>query len=105
LPPVEILEVLERHVHLAARLQHARRLVPEPLRYGAHGAEVLGHILAERAVAPRGAACEPPVLVTQRDSEAVDLQLRDVAGLLIGAEEASYARVPLFKVFGLAGVG
>src|SRR4028119_1418448 len=73
LPPVETLEIFERHVHLASWFEHRWRAVVETLRDGADGGEVGRHFLADGAVAARRAANETPTFVAQRDGEAVYL--------------------------------
>ena len=104
LPPVEPLEVFERHVHLAPRFDHPWRVVAKPLRDGANGAEVGRYVLADGAVAARRAADEASALVPKRDGEAVDLPLGDVARRLVLAEQPPHAGVPLPQILHLAGV-
>ena len=70
----------ERQVHLAADLEQRRRVL-DPERYGSDRAQVLGHLLAHLAVAARGPAHEHPVLVDQRDRQAVHLRLGHEADL------------------------
>ena len=65
------------HVHLAAGVE--RDGLGEARRHGRDRAQVRGHVLAGRAVAARRALDEPAALVAQRDREAVDLELGDVA--------------------------
>ncbi len=75
---VEGLEVRERHVDLAAHLDQ-RRGVRDPQRDGAHRPQVVGDVLADLAVAARGAALQDAVAVHERDREPIDLRLGDVA--------------------------
>ena len=80
------------HVHLAPDLERQR--LGESLRDGRDGAQVRGHVLAGGAVPAGGTLDEPPALVAQRDGEAVDLELRDVARRrLVGAQQAAHARI------------
>ena len=65
-----------REVDLAADLDSLRRAV-DPQRDRLDGAEVLGHVLADHAVAAGRAADELAVLVQQRDRDPVDLRLGD----------------------------
>ena len=72
--PVQRCKVLEPDIDLAPDLQplrHVRAL--QHMRQVAHSAQVLGHVLACLAVAPRGAEDEPAVLVTHGRGDAVDL--------------------------------
>ena len=73
-------EVAERHVDLAADLDQ-RRGVVDAQRDGRDRAQVVGDVLADHAVAAGRAALEDAVAVEQRDREAVDLRLGDVAEL------------------------
>ena len=73
-PLVERGEVRQRHVDLAADLEQRRRVV-DPQRDRADRAQVVGDVLADLAVAARGAAHEHAVAVEQRDREPVDLRL------------------------------
>src|SRR5690606_23034062 len=64
------------HVDLAADLDRFRPAVPvELVRDVLDGLEVLGDVLADIAVAARGALDEDTVLVAQRGRETVDLGL------------------------------
>ena len=58
-----------------------------------HGAHVLRDVFAAHAVAARGAANEMAVLVGERDAQAVDLQLGDVANRVGSAQPAPHALV------------
>ena len=73
------------------------------------GAQVGGHVFADHAVAAGGAALEDAVAVDQRDGEAVDLGLGDVAdgriGKPVGFEQAPVAAVPGEQLVVVAGVG
>ena len=64
----------QRQVDLAAHLEQRRRVV-HAQRDRADRAQVLGHVLADLAVAARGAAHEHAVLVHERDRQPVDLRL------------------------------
>jgi len=73
---VQGLEGLERQVHLAADLEHTRRIVGEqPRRDTADGTDVGGDVLADPAVAAGRGLHEPPGLVGERAGHAVDLEL------------------------------
>jgi hypothetical protein len=76
---VESVEVATEHQHLAAHLEATRHGALEPQRDRADGAQVGRDVLADRAVAARGALDEAAVLVAQADREAVELQLGAVA--------------------------
>ncbi len=71
---VEAREVLQRHVDLAADLEHRRRVL-DPQRDRRDRPQVVRDVLADLAVAARRPADEHAVLVEQRDREAVDLRL------------------------------
>ena len=86
-----------RHVHLAAHLEQRRRVLHR-LRDHVDRQQVVRHVLADLAVAARGAALELAVAVEQRDREAVDLRLGDELDLLVVhvalVEQAAHARLP-----------
>ena len=71
---VERGEGRQRQVDLAAHLEQRRRVL-DAQRDRADRAQVLGHLLADLAVAAGGAAHEHAVLVDERDREPVDLRL------------------------------
>ena len=72
----------QRHVDLASDLDQRRRIIHvEPHRDRHDRPEVVGHVLADLAVAARRPALEHPVAVDQRDREPVDLGLDDVLEL------------------------
>ena len=75
---VHRLELGDRHVDLAAHLEHvgvgAARL-GQLLGHVVDGGHVRRHVLAGHAVAPRGRLHELPALVGQRHGDAVDLGL------------------------------
>ncbi len=73
-------EVAERHVDLAADLDE-RRGVVDAQRDRRDRAQIVGDVLADHAVAAGRAALEDAVAVEQRDRQAVDLRLGDVAEL------------------------
>ena len=73
-PLVERGEVRQRHVDLAAHLDQRRRVV-DPQRDRADRAQVVRDVLADLAVAARGAAHEHAVAVEQRHRQPVDLRL------------------------------
>ena len=77
---VERLEVGDRQVDLAAHFDQLRRVV-DPQRDRPDRAQVLGHVLADPAVAAGRAADQDAVLVGERDRQAVDLRLGRVAEL------------------------
>ena len=73
LAPVEVLEGGDRHVDLAAHLEHARGRAARPrvetIGHGGDGGHVGGHVLAGDAVAPGGGLDEPAPLVGERDGQ------------------------------------
>ncbi len=74
----------------------------------ADGAEVRRHVLPGLAVTSRRAPLEDAVPVHQRDGEAVDLRLSDVAGRLFdpgGLEQSPHALVPRRQRVRVARVG
>ena len=77
---VQRLEGGDRQVDLAAHLDQRRRVL-DAQRDRPDRAQVLGHVLADPAVAAGGAADEHAVLVGERDRQAVDLRLGRVAEL------------------------
>ena len=77
---VDVGEGGDREVDLAADLQQLRDVVPgELLRDVLHRADVRGDVLPRRAVATGRGADHPAVLVDDRDGDAVDLELAQVA--------------------------
>jgi len=105
---VERREGRQRQVDLAADLEQ-RRSILDPQRDRSDRAEVLGHVLADRAVAPRGPPHEDPVLVDQGDGQAVDLGLghvvdRRLLDALLG-QQPPRAGLPLAQLLLGAGVG
>ena len=101
-------ESRQRQVDLAAHLQQRRRVV-DAQRDRPDRAQVLGHVLADLAVAARGAAHEHAVLVDERDRQAVDLRLgheADVAHLdSLAGEVALRAQHPGGQLLLVARVG
>ena len=85
-PGVHARKARERHEHLPARLEQARRGALQALRHRADGAHVGGHVLAGDAVATRGGLRELTVAVDHRHRQAVELRLRDVLQLAAHAE-------------------
>src|SRR5204863_287063 len=75
---VDALEGGSREVDLAADLDPRGWSAAERERNRTNGADVRGHFVAARAVAPRGAAEQPSLLIGERDAQAVDLELGDV---------------------------
>ena len=76
---VERGEIGQRHVHLAADLDQRRRIVAlQAHRDRADRADVVGHVLADLAVAARGAPLEHAVAVDERHRQTVDLRLGHV---------------------------
>ena len=75
---VDALEGGSREVDLAADLDPRGWSAAERERNRTNGADVRGHLVAARAVAPRGAAEQPSLLIGERDAQAVDLELGDV---------------------------
>ena len=84
---VEGFEGGDRQVDLAPHFDQLGR-VGDPQRHRADRAQVLGHVLADPAVAAGGPAHQHPVLVGERDRQAVDLRLGRVAELRGGDVEA-----------------
>jgi hypothetical protein len=77
---VDIGEAGDREVDLAADLEPLRQVVPvELLRDVGHRAHVGRDVLPRRPVAAGGRAHQPSALVQQRDRQAVDLELAQVA--------------------------
>jgi len=77
----------KRHVHLAAHLQQRGHVVgsggPNAQRDRRDRSQVVRDVLADLAVAARGAALEHAVAVQQRDGQPVDLRLADVVELRV----------------------
>src|SRR5579875_1261012 len=103
---VEATERLERKVDLAACLESGGdgTARPERERHAADGADVRGDILADGAVAARGARCEPAVLVDELDRDAVHLGLAGVLDLR-ALRELAHPRVELRHLVAARGVG
>jgi hypothetical protein len=80
------------HEHLAPGLDRGR--LREPRRDCLDRAQVGRDVLAGRAVATCGAEREPPLLVAQRDRQAVDLELRDVGQAVGGLGGGCEAQPP-----------
>ena len=72
---VERLERLHRQEHLAADLHELRARASESRGYGLDGPRVKGDVLARASVATRDGPHQAPVLVRQRQRQAVDLGL------------------------------
>ena len=103
---VDPLEPGVGQVDLAPNLHHlgpAAALQRE--RHVGDGAEVGGDVLADLAVAPRGAHREPAVLVGQAHRGAVDFDLGGVAGLADLGHQAGVALLPGGQLVGGEGVG
>ena len=83
---VERFEGGDRQVDLAADFDQLRRVL-DPQRHRADRAQVLGHVLADPAVAAGRAADQHAVLVGEGDRQAVDLRLGRVAELRGGDVE------------------
>ncbi len=62
-------------VDLAAHLEHGRGTVGQPLGHVVDGADVGGDVLADPTVAAGGGLHKPTVLIAQRHSEPVELEL------------------------------
>ncbi len=76
---VERLEVSHGEEHLTTHLDKLRMSRPGKRgRDTGHVPDVLGHVLSDASVAPRGSRHEPPALVAQRQGETVDLELTQV---------------------------
>src|SRR6266852_9900404 len=79
---VHLLEAIEGEVDLAPNLNSSlRRALVEAQRNVAHGPDVHRHILPDGAIAARRAHDKKLILVGERDSDAVDLELRGVTRL------------------------
>ena len=74
---VELLKDRLGHVDLAAH-DETRGGVLDAQRQGAHGAQVLGHVLADETVAARRTADKDAVFILQRHGQPVDLRLHGV---------------------------
>ena len=97
-------QILAGHVDLAAHLKERRRPVGlQAQGQAADGAEVVCDVVAALAVAARGAELERALLVSERNGDAVDLQLDDVTRFLI-AEQAVDAAIELAQIRGAIGV-
>ena len=73
---VQGLEGLDRQVHLAPDLDHRGWIVDrQPMRHALDRPDVGGDVLADAAVAARGRAGEPAVLIRQGARDPVDLEL------------------------------
>jgi len=96
---VELLELVEREIALAANLEQPRRVrIVEAERNIAHGAQIRGYDLADDAVAARGARHQHAVLVGEAHRGAIDLELLGVRALRILADEPGEARLPLAQL-------
>ena len=105
---VQRFEVGDRQVDLAADFDQLRCSL-NPQRDRADRAQVLGDVLAAAAIAAGGAADQHPVLVGERDRQAVDLRLGRVAELR-GADVESLQvvakpRLPGAQLLLVSGVG
>ena len=102
---VELLEAALRHVDLAAYLEAGGEArAGDAARDGADGADVLGDVLAARAVAAGGGGDEAAVLEDEGAGEAVDLGLADHRE--VGAlDDVRGALVPGAEAVGVEGVG
>ena len=72
------------HVDLAAHLDDVGRLRRQLVRHTSDGAEIGGDVLAFVAVAARGGADQPALLVAERAGQAVDLRLGEDVDALLG---------------------
>ena len=72
------------HIDLAAHFQHGRRIRRQPERYLVNGADVLRHVFAHLAIAPRGGLHQHAVLITQAHGQAVELEFGDIFDRWIG---------------------
>ena len=93
--PVQVLEPLAGHVHLAAHHQPFGRALGQMPGYGRYGAHVGGHVLTGHPVAPGGGHPQETLLVNQLDGQAVDLGLGQErpagrAGLVQALEQVGY---------------
>src|SRR5947209_15918236 len=105
-PAIQPLELVARHVDLAAHLQlvdGGQRARLEPHRHAADRAEVGADVLAHPPVAAGGAAHEAAARVEQRHAEPVDLGLADVADALARLGPAQPG-LELAQVVGRGGV-
>ncbi len=76
---VHSLKAIEGHVDLAADLDFTfRRVTQKTERYIAHGPEILGNNLANRATSASRSSDEDPILIGQANCSAVDLQLDSI---------------------------
>ena len=76
-PLVERLEAGDRHVHLAAHLEHLGRAARQPLGHRADRGDVGRDVLPDPTVAARRGLHEAALLVAQAHRQPVDLQLAD----------------------------
>ena len=102
---VQLAEGGVRHHHLAAHLKAVGQSSASQLRrtdaerHGANGANVRGHILADRAVAARQSALQMRRAVrsgrvVQRQRQAVELQLADITHSLRSGQGFAYTLIP-----------
>ncbi len=80
-------KILFHHQHFAAHLEQGGRRGLQTERDRADGAQILGDILADRAIASGRALYEYAVLVTQIDGQTVELGLAGVFQLVINQAE------------------
>ena len=84
-PGVERGEIGLAHIDLAAHLEHVRRVGGQRLGDVGDGADILGHVLADRAVTAGQRLDQPPIDIAQRTGQAVDLGLGGQGdGLVVG---------------------
>ena len=92
------------HVDLAADLEQVGRAAVQHERDLADRLQIRRDVVAPLAVAAGRALHELAVLITERDSDAVDLELDDIADRLVGIKSLADAHVPLAKLVVRIGV-
>jgi len=99
LAPVEALEIVAAHVHLAADLDDLGRVTLQTQRNAAHGAHVAADVLAGLTIATRRGLDQHAVLVAQVDRQTVELQFDRILDVRIAFAQAEFA--PHARIEGL----
>ena len=101
LPSVEVSESRLRHVDLAAHLDQAGAVLGrhlQPAGDDVDGGHVGGDVFSGATVSSGGGLYQLPVLVGERDSQAIDLELAQVSG--IGGDLAAQPGSPGIELVG-----
>ena len=115
---VQGLEVVTAHVHLAPHLQHGRhragscigmggipRVGAQAQRNLADGADVLGDVFADFAIAPGGGLYQHAKLVTQAHGQAVELGFGHIFDGRVGIGQPEFAADACVEGVGTGGLG